>query len=197
MDPAQPESRQPPESPSVQQMPPGPPRGRSGVRIVLVRAIALFLLIVLGIIGLVWLVTIPVFSAGQAYGGSGPAPQMTPTPPADSFILGTTAPVPAGSFEPLPRDLEVFVSIQPKDSAGYVTVQFEGGRGRALVKAVDARLTRPDGTVATGSMDMQAEFPEVTLQGSKGTDRVEVFVRFLSGKTYKVYDDQVLFRRQF
>ena len=197
MDPAQPESRQPPESPSVQQMPPGPPRGRSGVRMVLVRAIALFLLIVIVIIGLVWLVTIPLFSAGQGSGGTGSAPQMTPLSPADSVTPGTPAPVPAGTIEPLPRDLEVFVSIQPKDSAGHVTVQFDGGRGRALVKAIDARLTQPDGTVATGSMDMQAEFPEVTLQGSKGTDRVEVFVRFLSGKTYKVYDDQVLFRRQF
>jgi hypothetical protein len=46
-------------------------------------------------------------------------------------------------------------------------------------------------------MDMQAEFPEVTIRGSKGTDRIEVFVLFLSGKTYKVYDDQVLYRRQF
>ena len=197
MDPAQPESWQPPESPPVQQTPPDPPRGRSGVRMVLVRAIALFLLIVLGIIGLVWLVTIPVFSAGQAYGGTGSAPQVTPTPPADSLILGTTAPVPAGTIEPLPHDLEVFVSIQPKDSAGHVTVQFDGGRGRALVKAIDARLTRPDGAVATGSMNMQAEFPEVTIQGSKGTDRIEVFVRYLSGKTYKVYDDQVLYRHQF
>jgi hypothetical protein len=197
MDPAQPESRQLPESPSVLQMPPGPSGGGTGVRWVLVRAIALFLLIVLGIIGLVWLFTIPVFSAGQGFGGTVPAPQVTPTPPADSLILGTPAPVPSGTIEPLPRDLEVFVSIQPKDSAGHVTVQSGGGRGRALVKAIDARLTRPDGTVATGSMDMQAEFPEVTLQGSKGTDRIEVFVLFMSGKTYKVYDDQVLYRRQF
>jgi len=197
MDPAQPDSRQSSESPPVQQTPPDPPRGRNGVRMVLVRAIALFLLIVLVIVGLVWVVTIPVFSAGQGSGGTGSAPQVTPTPPADSLILGTTAPVPAGTTDPLPRDLEVFVSIQPKDSAGHVTVQFDGGRGRASVKAIDARLTRPDGAVATGSMNMQAEFPEVTLQGSKGTDRIEVFVLFLSGKTYKVYDDQVPYRRQF
>lgn len=197
MDPAQPDSRQPPESPPVQQMTLSPPGGRGGVRWVLVRATALFLLIILVVIGLVWLVTIPVFSAGQGSGGAGPAPQMTPQRPPDSSIPGATATAPSGTFEPLPRDLEVFVSIQPKDSAGYVTVQFDGGRGKASVKGIDARLTRPDGTVATGSMDMQAEFPEVTLQGSKGTDRVEVFVRFLSGKTYKVYDDQVLYRRQF
>ena len=197
MDPAQPESRQPPEPPSVQQMSPGPSGGRAGVRMVLVRATALGLLIVLVIIGLVWLVTMPVFSAGQGSGSTGMAPQMSPPPPADSSIPGTTATVPAGTIEPQPRDLEVFVSIQPKDSAGHVTVHFGGGRGRAFVKGIDARLTRPDGTVATGSMDMQAEFPEVTLQGSKGTDRVEVFVRFLSGKTYKVSDDQVPYRHQF
>jgi hypothetical protein len=164
---------------------------------VLVRATVLGLLIVLVIIGLMWLVTIPHFSGGQGFGGIGPAPQMTTPPPADSSIPGTTAPVQAGTIEPLPRNLEVSVSIQPKDSAGHVTVQFDGGRGRAFVKGIDARLTRPDGTVATGSMDMQAEFPEVTLQGSKGTDRVEVFVRFLSGKTYKVRDDQVAYRLQF
>jgi len=164
---------------------------------VLVRAIALCLLIVLVFIGLVWLVTIPVFSAGQGFVGTGLAPQMTPTPPADSIIPGTTAPVPAGTSELLPRDLEVFVSIQPKDSAGHVTVQFDGGRGRAFVKGIDARITQPDGTVASGSMNMQADFPEVTLQGSKGTDHVEVFVRFLSGKTYKVSDDQVPYRHQF
>jgi len=178
-------------------MPPGLSGRGTGVRWVLVRVTALGLLIVLVILGLVWLVTIPVFSAGQGSGGTGSGPQMTPPPPADSIIQGTTAPVPAGIIEPLPRDLEVFVSIQPKDSAGHVTVQFGGGRGRAFVKGIDARLTRPDGVVATGSMNMQADFPEVTLQGSKGTDRVEVFVRFLSGKTYKVFDDQVAYRHQF
>jgi hypothetical protein len=197
MDPAQPESRQPPESPSVQQIPPGSSGGGTGVRWVLLRVTALALLIVLVIIGIVWLVTIPVFSTGQGSGGTGPASQMTYPAPADSLTPGTTAPVPSGTIEPLPRDLEVFVSIQPKDSAGHVTVQFAGGRGRAFVKVIEVRLTRPDGTAATGSMNMQADFPEVTLQGSNGTDRIEVFVRFLSGKTYKVTDDQISYRYRF
>ena len=198
MDPAQPEPRQPPESPSVQPIPPTPPGGVPGVRWVLVRATALGLLIVLVIIGLVWLVTIPLFAGGQGSGGTGSTPQMTTPPSAPGTSAGTTSPVPVtGTIEPLPRDFEVSVSIQPKDSAGRLIVQFDGGRGKSSVKEISVKLTRPDGTVDTRSMDMQARFPEVTMQGSRGTDRVEVFVRFLSGKTYKVIDDQVPYRQHF
>ena len=90
----------------------------------------------------------------------------------------------------------MYFSVQSKDSAGRVIVRFEGGPGKSMVKQIEVRLTRADGSVDTAQMDTRVEFPEVTFMGSKGTDRVEVFVRFLSGKTYKVIDEPVIYRQR-
>jgi hypothetical protein len=60
-----------------------------------------------------------------------------------------------------------------------------------MVKEIEVRLTRPDGVVVTGSMQTQTESPQVTLQGTKGTDRIEVIVHLLSGKAYKIIDEPV------
>jgi hypothetical protein len=196
MDPPHPESPQLQELPSIPHVSPGSRGGAPGVRWVLVRAIALGLLIVLVVIALVWLAAIPVLSIMHGSGSTGPAMPVTPRPSVDGATPSAAALAPVtGSVEFLPHDYDVLFSVQPKDSAGRVTVQFDGGRGRSFVKEVEVSLTRPDGTVVTGLMGMQAEFPEVILQGSRGTDRVAVFVRFLSGKTYKVMDEQVPYRK--
>jgi hypothetical protein len=165
---------------------------------VLVRAIVLGLFIVIAVIGMVWLVSIPFLAFWQSSitMGSPPPPstilpiQTITNPPATETIL------PSGTIEQLPRTTEVYFSVQPKDSAGRLIVRFEGGPGKSMVKEINVRLTKVDGTVDTAQMDTRMEFPEVSFMGSKGTDRVEVFVRFLSGKTYKVIDEPVIYRQR-
>jgi hypothetical protein len=167
------------------------------VRWVLVRAAALGLLIIIAVVALVWLASIPLLSAGHtpANGGSAPMDSIPQNPPVTSPAAARTS-LPSATIEQLPKNSEVYVTIQQKDLAGRVTITFDSGPGKSMVKDIEVRLTRPDGSVDSASMDLLAEFPEVTLQGSKSTDRVEVFVRFLSGKTYRVIDEMVPYRQR-
>lgn len=197
MDPAQIQPPQPPQPSS------GPQsnasfRGDPGVRWVLVRAAALGLLIVIGVVAIVWLVSIPLLSVWQSSVLEGPVPTVTvppgqpaTTPPSATTVLTSPA------VDQLPKNSEVLVSVGPKDLAGRVTVRLDGGPGRSMVKEIVVKLTQPDGTVDTRPMELEAEFPEVTVNGSRGTDHLEVFVMLRSGKIYKVIDEQVPYRQHF
>ncbi len=194
MEPNKQEPTQPSQPPQETQTPP-PSGGAPGVRLVLVRAVALGLVIVIAITGLVWLVSIPLLSPGQGSAIAALTPPATqPASPGTTPQVSSTG-VATGTVEKVPKNSEVYVTVQQKDMAGHVTVRFGGGPGKAMVKQIDVRLTRQDGSVETGSMGTQTEFPEVTLLGSKGTDRVEVYVRFLSGKTYRIIDEPVYYRQ--
>jgi hypothetical protein len=167
------------------------------VREVLYRAVALGAVIVIGIViiiaGAVILVTgqYPQLSAG-APAASTTVPTAIATVTATLSLPPTTAPV-----EFIPSNLQVSASIEPKSIGGLVTINYLGGRGRAQVREMQARLTQPDGTVVTGSVDAQTEFPQIVLQGSKGTDQVEVFVLMTSGKTYKILDQKVIYPSRY
>ncbi|OPY35943.1 MAG: hypothetical protein A4E35_02219 [Methanoregula sp. PtaU1.Bin051] len=188
-----------PEQELTQQVSPPPPDtpqplGPSpAVREVLYRAVALILVIVIGVVILIWAAVsfgaliVPALLPAAPL-PSGPPPALTGTVPATIALPPTTAPV-----EFLPLGSEVSVTVGPKNSAGQVPVRFDGGPGRALVKTIDARLTRPDGTVVLGSMDPRVISPEMLLQGSRQTDHVEVFVTMYSGKVYKIFDKDVIY----
>jgi hypothetical protein len=197
MDTMQPEPPVPPQPPFEPQVP-NPRGGAPEVRWVLVRALVLGFFIVIAIIGMVWLVSIPLLAVWQSSTTPGSIPVPTVTPgQAMTTPAATVTVLPSGTTGQVPRTSEVYFSVQPKDSAGRVTVRFEGGPGRSMVKEIEVRLTKADGTVDSAKMDTQLEFPEVNLMGSRGTDRVEVFVRFLSGKTYKVLDEPVIYRQRY
>jgi hypothetical protein len=193
MEPTEQEPTQPTQ-PSQETQTAPPSGGAPGVRLVLVRAVALGLIIVIAITGLVWLVSIPLLSLSQGSAIAALTPPATPTEFPGTTPQASSTGAATLTVEQLPKNSEVYVRVQPKDMAGHVTVQFGGGPGKAMVKEISIRLTRPDGSVETGSMGTQTEFPEVTLLGSKGTDRVEVFARFLSGKTYRITDEPVFYR---
>ncbi len=197
MDTMQPEPPEPPQPPFEPQIP-GPRGGAPEVRWVLVRALVLGLFIVIAVIGMVWLVSIPLFALWQSSITVGSTPPVTiPPTPAMTNPAATETVLPSGTIEQLPRTSEVYFSVAPKDGAGRVVVRFEGGPGKSMVKEIEVRLTKADGTVETATMDTRVEFPEVNLMGTKSTDRVEVFVRFLSGKTYKVIDEPVIYRQRY
>jgi hypothetical protein len=194
MDPMQTESPQTPPEPQIS----GPRGGAPEVRWLLVRAVVLGLFIVIALIGLVWLASIPLLALWQSSINTGPAlpndiprVQITTIPTATGIVL------PLMTIEQLPRTGEVYVSVLPKDSAGRVVVRFDGGPGRSMVKDIEVRLTKDDGSVDRATMDTVTEFPEVTLMGSRETDRVEVVVRLLSGKTYKIIDEMVMYRQRY
>jgi hypothetical protein len=57
-----------------------------------------------------------------------------------------------------------------------------------LVKDNRVILTRSDGTVTEGKLDFGQRLSEVRLQGSRGTDRIQVQVTLYSGDSKTIVD---------
>ena len=158
------------------------------VRQVLYRAFAVGAIMILGIV--VFVAAVAVLVSGLiAAPVQSPAPIATTVPVttvAATAISTATTPQPAPT---LPPHMNVVVSVD-KTSAGNVNVYFNGGEGRSLVKQIEARLNRSDGTVVTGTMNPVAD-SQITLAGTKGTDRITVYALMYSGKRYLVLEQQV------
>jgi hypothetical protein len=114
-----------------------------------------------------------------------------PSPGQGQSPTGTIAP---GSVVTLPVTTAVDVQVMQKDSV-YQTVDvvFGGGNGQVQVSSVDVVFIRSDGTSETKQLKPE-KGATVTLQGTKGTDRIEVSVTMKDGKTYKIIDQQVPYR---
>lgn len=106
----------------------------------------------------------------------------------DTVIL-TTAPT-----QTLAKDMELFVEVNKYSSNAMVTVQFAGGPGIGRVKENRVILTRSDGTVIEGKLDFNQRMSEVELQGTRGTDRVQVIVTTISGETKSILDTLLPYR---
>ena len=63
-----------------------------------------------------------------------------------------------------------------------------------MVDDIEVRLTRSDGQVDISHIKPSQKIDEIAIPGTKGTDRVEITVRFYSGETYKVIDKLLYFR---
>jgi hypothetical protein len=184
-----PDSPQPPSQNAPE--PPQRPGPSPAVREVLYRAVALGLVMMIGIVAVLF----AAFYLGSGLlpastAGSVPAPAPLPTGTA-AVPITVSLLLPTSSVEFLPKGSEVFVTIEPKSPGGVVAVRFDGGPGKSLVREVEVRLTGYDGSVSTGSLNPQLLSPQIFLQGTRGTDRIEVFVTFNSGKVYKIIDKQV------
>jgi hypothetical protein len=110
--------------------------------------------------------------------------------------VGTTNAVPANSFTTGPTDViplesSVTVSVAEKDPIyNTLDVTFAGGNGQIQVKDVEVVFTGSDGTSVTKKLNpVKGEL--VTFQGTKGTDKVVVYVDYFNGNRYKVIDQLV------
>ncbi len=193
MEPA-PESPQP-ETKTAQKTP--QPLGPSpAVREVLYRALALGFVIVAGFVILI-VAAVSIGSGLLPALTAAPSPAPVPAPaPAAALSPTVSLPPTTAPVEFLPPGSEVTVSIEPKGMTGFVTINFVGGPGRAQIKEIQARLTGSDGTIVTGSMDPQTNSPQIILQGTRGTDQVEVFAQMYSGKMYKILDQKVFYPKR-
>ena len=100
----------------------------------------------------------------------------------------------AGPTDPLPEGTQLFVQSDKDSLNAEVSVQFTGGPGQGLVKENRVVLTRSDGTVTEGKLDFSQRLSEVTLQGSRGTDRLQVIITMYSGATYTIVDKLMPYR---
>lgn len=132
-------------------------------------------------------------------GETGAAPNITRPNVTGMDYRGMDAPVNtvvlmAGPTDPLPEGTQLFVQSDKDSLNAEVSVQFTGGPGQGLVKDNRVVLTRSDGTVTEGKLDFSQRLSEVTLQGSRGTDRLQVIITMYSGATYTIVDKLMPYR---
>lgn len=110
----------------------------------------------------------------------------------------TASPTPAGpDLVVSPTDSiidanKVNVNVE-KDYLGNVIVTFQGGNGLQQVNKIDVTLNRADGKVIPGEVGIRVGDQE-TLEGTKNTDRVMVYVTMKDGKRYKIFDALMPYR---
>lgn len=168
------------------------------------------IVILLVVIAGVFFVGLPMIKNSSA--GSVPPPvqetqadMQTQAPEVVQTVMPTViTPVPttpANSLVPLPtvkppKNQEVFFQVQKNQVNTGITVLFVGGPGANSISSAEVRVTHPDGTVVTGTIQPSKGIMEVTLDGSKETDRVEVIVKMFTGQTYRVIDELHLYKER-
>ncbi|KUG19638.1 MAG: hypothetical protein KO206_08835 [Methanomicrobiaceae archaeon] len=114
-----------------------------------------------------------------------PAPTQSPTP----AQTPTTGASPTQTLPPT-RYVEVQINRDPLNTD--ITVFFRGGVGQEWVSSIDVTVTPEGGTPETASLEPRVG-SQVTLPGSRGTDRVEVVVTLRSGESYRIKDEMLKF----
>ena len=115
-------------------------------------------------------------------------PTLVPT----SVVTVVATPVAVDTLPP-----EQFVDLQlTKERPDFsLHLLYNGGKGEILVQNVMMKVTRSDGQVVQQYLNDGQRKPrrgdELVIQGSRGSDRVEVFVTS-AGKTYKAIDKPML-----
>jgi hypothetical protein len=125
--------------------------------------------------------------------GTQPATTTTGTSTPTSGTYPASGSIIPGPTETLPPDYYVVVDVGEKDYLGMIPVTFQGGMGQVFVKKIDVTLTRSDGTVQTATVGAN-KGDRAQLEGTKQTDRVEVWISMVNGMTYKIIDVQSPYR---
>lgn len=113
----------------------------------------------------------------------------TPVIPNNSSSVATPGPTMT-----LPPGQSVVIQVNEKDTSyATISVVFSGGEAQVTTKDILVRVTRPDGEVLIGHL-RPVKGDDLVLQGSRDTDRIEVFVTLNSGVTYKVIDRLLPYR---
>ena len=180
---------------SCETIPPGTGRwGLSGGSTPAVIAIVVILLVMGAILIGSGILTIPCQNFVQTAAVTEVTPATTTTIPVNASTAAageTTAQaivmVP-GPTQTLPAHLNIVLQEERDPRTRVVSVEYMGGKGQSAVREIAVRLTRSDGEVLTGSFKPIQVGSRLELQGTEQADRVEVTVRYYSGKEYTVID---------
>jgi hypothetical protein len=140
-------------------------------------------------------VPFPGFQNGS--GGSTPGPateNATMINYRGADVAVNTVLLTAGPTQAMTEGTQLFIQADKSSIDVEVNVRFTGGPGQGLVKDNRVILTRSDGTVTEGKLDFSQRLSEVNLQGSRGTDRLQVIVTMYSGATYTILDKLMPYR---
>jgi hypothetical protein len=133
--------------------------------------------------------------SNQTAAGITPVPTSIATiPPTPVKTLGPAY----GALVPLPTQLiptgqKLYFQVQKNPVTSKISVIFAGSAGSGSISSADIRVTHPDGSITTGTILPLKGVTDITLDGSKETDRVEIIAKMSSGETYRVYDNLVSF----
>jgi len=121
-----------------------------------------------------------------------PTPTPLPTPASTSVTTVLSTPV---AIDTLPAEQFVDIQLTKERPDFSLHLLYNGGKGELFVQNVMMKVTRSDGQVFQEYLNDEQRKPrrgdELVMQGSRGTDRVEVFVTS-AGKTYKLIDKPML-----
>ncbi|MFA4861029.1 zinc-ribbon domain-containing protein [Methanoregula sp.] len=167
-------------------------------------------LVLAGVIGAVILIAVVIFvvlpmlsgSAGTSTssGFSSVKPAATTASSAGkttktTTVSGTSSSTVPGPTQTLPAAYDLSFQVDKDAISGDVTVTVTGP-SRDLVNDIEVTLRRADGQVITKDIIPGQKMTEVTLAGTRNSERVEVTVQFYSGDQYKVIDTIAEFNRR-
>jgi hypothetical protein len=124
-----------------------------------------------------------------------PATQPATAAPAATQVSSTPA---TNNLVPSPTDVvpdnnAVTVFVQEKDYLAQIPVVMGGGKGQILVKSARVVLYTSDGQTINKTLGINKD-ATTTVQGTKQTDRVVVYVSEVNGQEYKVADVLSVYR---
>jgi hypothetical protein len=156
-------------------------------------------IVLIAIIATVYFIGQPMLteSGGFSVHSNPPAAEITPIP--KPAIVATPTPA-SRALVPQPTQLiptgqKLYFQVQKNPVTSKISVIFAGSAGEGSISSADIKVTHPDGSVTTGIILPLKGVTELTLEGSKETDRVEIIAKMSSGETYRVYDELVPFMR--
>ncbi|OPX67650.1 MAG: hypothetical protein A4E37_01307 [Methanoregulaceae archaeon PtaB.Bin056] len=144
-----------------------------------------------------------VLGAGCTQPSSGPSTPVptpvatTPQPTTTPTVATPVATPTLGYIDgPMPTQYVVDVQVDRNTvaiSPGIIAT-YRGGKGTNFVYSMDVTVTRSDGQVITKSIERPQVNSKVEIEGTRGTDRVEVFINLVNGERYRIYDQSLAFR---
>lgn len=118
-------------------------------------------------------------------------PSATTTPAVRTIPSGVSGALVPQPTQTPPSGQKLYFQVQKSPITARILVIFAGSAGHGSIRSADVKVTHPDGSVATGMILPLKGITEIILDGSKGTDRVEIIARMSDGTDYRVYDELV------
>lgn len=118
---------------------------------------------------------------------------VTPTTVPTTVHTTVTTPKPTAttpstpSVDIIPPEKMVSVSVFRDQVTPTIRIRFDGGKGQAQVTRIDVQVTRSDGQRMMDKLTARVN-EELEFTGTKGRDRVEVWVSYTDGTRYKLLD---------
>ena len=116
--------------------------------------------------------------------GSSTTPSIAPaltTQPVHNSVSQTPP------METLAPEVMVYIVAEKDPVYHKIRLVFNGGPGQNVVQTINCILTRADGQVITATLKPEMN-ADTILQGTEGTDHIQVTVIYMSGQQFVVMD---------